>query len=226
MTLGRFPFITAFALLAASIGLAGIQPGNALAHERRDIGKYQVVVGFQSEPAIQGEMNGALIRVSVPSEGSRPVEGLADTLKAQVAFGGGQPKAFALKATRNEPGVYHADFIPTRAGTYIFTFSGTIDGTQVDERFESGPGRFNDVDAAETVQFPEAIPAGNDVARATRAATQRAEEADAAAASARTIGTAGVGVGVLGILIGAAAFATAASRRSDRPRVLTEPEAR
>ncbi len=226
MTIKRFPMFTAFALLAASFGLGSVNPGVALAHERRTVGKYQLVVGFQKEPAIQGEPNGASLRVTVPDEGGRPVEGLVDTVTFRVAYGGGQPKAFPLRAVRNDPGAYHADFIPTRAGTYIFTFSGNIEGTALDERFESGPGRFDDVDAAETVQFPEPIPLGNDVARIARSATQRAEEAEAAAATARTFGMAGVGVGIVGVLIGAVALATSASRRPERPRVLAESDTR
>jgi hypothetical protein len=226
MTIGRTLRLVASALFVSSAGLAAIQPRVAFAHERRDVGKYQLVVGFQNEPAIQGEPNGPSLRVSVPGEGGRPVEGLADTLAVQVAFGGGQPKAFPLRAVRNDPGSYGADFIPTRAGTYIFTFTGSIEGTTVNERFESGPGRFNDVEAVEAVQFPEPIPAGNDVARVARAATQRAEEAEAAAAGARTVGMIGVGLGVLGVLIGAAAFAAATSRRTVRSRALAEPDAR
>lgn len=34
---------------------------NALAHERRDVGKYQVVVGFIVEPAIEGQKNGGIL---------------------------------------------------------------------------------------------------------------------------------------------------------------------
>ncbi len=226
MRIRRSLMIAAFALLAASLALAGLEPGIARAHERRTVSKYQLVVGFENEPAVQGELNGASLRVTVPDEGGRPVEGLADSLRVQVAFGGGQPKAFPLRAVRNDPGAYRADFIPTRAGTYIFTFSGTIEGTDVNERFESGPGRFNDVDPAESIQFPEPVPLANDVARTARAANERAAEAEAAAASSRTIGIAGVGVGILGVLLGAAALATSANRRQAAARMLAKSDAR
>lgn len=215
----------ALALLGACITAAAIEPARALAHERREVGKYQLVVGFQVEPAIQGEPNGPSLRVTVPSEGGRGVEGLAETLKVTVAYGGGQPKEFPLREVRNQPGSYRADFIPTRAGTYIFTFSGTIEGMPIDERFESGPGRFDDVVPAERVQFPETVPPANEAARAARAALDRAVLAESAAADARTLALAGLSAGVLGILVGAAGLA-ASVRRPGRAGATAEARPR
>ena len=186
---------------------------SALAHERRTVGKYTLVVGFNAEPALQGEPNGMQLTVTDPTQGNRPVEGLADTVKAAVAFGGGQPRDFPLRAQFGQPGRYVADFIPTRAGTYIFNFTGSIEGNPLSERFESGPGRFNDVEAIDQMQFPEVVPLGNEVARTVRLADDRAAAAEDAAASARGLAIAGVGVGVVGILVGAIALGLLATRR-------------
>src|SRR4051812_42081358 len=175
------PFMMSLVLLAT------LSPATASAHERREIAKYRLVVGFNVEPALQGQPNGAQITVTVPSEDNRAVEGLANTLKATIAFGGGQPKEFKLRSVFGKPGQYVADFIPTRSGTFIFDFSGSIEGTPIDERFESGPGRFNDVDGVEALQFPDVVPLGNDVARAARTADDNAASAAAAADSARTM---------------------------------------
>jgi hypothetical protein len=54
--------------------------------------------------------------------------------------------------------VYVADFIPSRSGTFIFNFTGSIEGSPINERFESGPGRFDDVASLDALQFPQAIP--------------------------------------------------------------------
>ena len=226
MSYRAFSKLAAVALVGAAVALVGVKPDAALAHERREVGKYQFVVGFQTEPAIQGEPNGPSLRVTVPSEEGKAVSGLADTLKVAVAYGGGQPKEFPLRELRNPAGSYRADFIPTRAGSYIFTFSGTIEGTPVSERFESGPGRFNDVDPAERVQFPETIPLGNEVARTARAANDRATEAEAAAASARTVGMAGIGIGLIGALLGIAGLAAATRRPRSSTGTLVESDAR
>src|SRR5947209_1267017 len=109
-------------------------PSAAFAHERRALDKYSLLVGFNEEPAIQGQPNAIQVTVTEPGADNRGVDGLADTLKASVAYGGGQPKEFKLRANRSRPGQYLADFIPTRSGTYIFTFSGSIEGTPIDER--------------------------------------------------------------------------------------------
>jgi hypothetical protein len=212
---------TLFILVSGLV--AALTPTAALAHERRALDKYSLVVGFNDEPAIQGQPNGAQITVTVPGEDNRAVEGLANTLKTTVAFGGGQPKEFKMRSVFGKPGQYVADFIPTRDGTYIFNFSGTIEGTPIDERFESGPGRFNDVEAVEGLQFPEAVPLANDAVRTARTAGDQAAAAAAQADSARTMAMAGIGVGVVGLVVGAAALILLFARR---PAESATPERR
>ena len=205
------------ALLSATLVLiaaAILTTQPAFAHERRTVGKYQLVVGFNEEPALQGEPNGMQLTVTVPDEGNRAVEGLSETVRASVAAGGGRPREFPLRAQFGQPGRYVADFIPTRPGTYIFTFTGSIEGTPLNERFESGPGRFDEVRAIEQLQFPEAVPLGNEVARAVRAADDRATAAEEAASAARNLAIAGVGAGAVGIIIGAVALGLLATRRA------------
>jgi hypothetical protein len=203
---------SALLLMAAALTpFTGATP--ALAHERRALDKYSLLVGFNEEPAIQGEPNAMQFTVTEPDADNRPVEGLADTVKATVAFGGGQPKEFKLRANRDRPGQYLADFIPTRAGSYIFNFTGAIEGTPINERFESGPGRFNDVEPVESLQFPEAVPLANDAARAARSASDQAAAAAEDASNARTLGLAGIGVGVVGLLVGAIALGLLFTRR-------------
>src|SRR5579871_3439876 len=192
-----------------SLGLAillllALGPGAALAHERRSVGPYSFLVGFNNEPAMEGQPNGAQLTVTAPDDNNRPVEGLQNSLTATVAYGGGQPKAFPLRAVFGKPGQYVADFIPTRAGSYIFTYTGTVEGQTVNERFESGPGRFNDVDSIAPLQFPEQIPLANDAARTARDAADQAGAAQAAVASARQLAIAGLGVGVFGVLVAVA----------------------
>src|SRR5688572_12391090 len=136
----RFMQLSALAI-GVSVASTLVSPSAALAHERRDVGKYQFVVGFVQEPALQGEPNGIDLRIT-DRDTQQPVEGAERTLKATIALGGGQAKEFALRGVFRTPGAYTADVIPTRSGAYVFNFTGTIDGQQVNERFESGPGRF------------------------------------------------------------------------------------
>ena len=187
----------------------------ALAHERRAVGPYTFVVGFASEPAIQGEPNGATVRIS-RTDGGAPVEGAEKTLKIQIASGGGNPKEFPLRAVFGQPGLYQADLIPTKAGSYILTFTGSVEGVNVNEKFESGPGRFDDVQDATKLQFPDTIPAPAQVASTVKTAQDQAQAAEARATAAesqigqaRTFGIAGTVLGLLGLGLGAWALASA-----------------
>jgi hypothetical protein len=134
--------------------MAALGPWAALAHERRAIGDYSFLVGFNAEPAIQGQMNGAQLTVTMPGEDNRPVVGLQDTLQMWVSYGDNAPKTFPLAAVGSTPGRYVAQFIPTESGTYTFMFTGTVEGLPVNEQFVSGPGRFSDVDPAASLQYP------------------------------------------------------------------------
>src|ERR1700737_3810612 len=105
----------------AALGVLLVSPGLALAHERRTIagGKYDVVVGWDIEPAYLNEKNGATIRISqAGSDPAVPVDGADKTLKVQIRQGA-QTKDFALRAVFGQAGYYQADIVPTRAGDYI-----------------------------------------------------------------------------------------------------------
>ncbi|MBI2865177.1 MAG: hypothetical protein HYX94_11510 [Chloroflexi bacterium] len=174
-------------------------PSLALAHERRTIGggKYDAVVGFDKEPALVGQPNAAGIRLTRAGT-QDPVEGMEKTLKVSIAFGGGAAKEFALRPVFGQKGYYVADVLPTKAGSYIFTFRGDIDGAPIDERFESGPGRFDDVKSTEALQLPQVVP--DPVAMGGEVKAAREE-----AATARNLAVGGLVVGVAGLATGLAA---------------------
>lgn len=192
--------------------------GTALAHERRDVGKYQFVVGFAAEPAFEGTTNGASLRVT-NRETNAPVTGLEQTLQVEIHHGEADTTR-SLRAVFGTPGLYQADFIPTAPGVYEFHFKGTVEGLPVEEEFVSGPGRFNDVNAATEFQFPEPLPSMREVAgvarssqEAVQAASNAAAEAGRAAATARTLALIGIGAGVVGVLVGAGGIAAGMRRR-------------
>lgn len=204
------------AALVAVAAFALLSPPIASAHERRDVGSFQFVVGFINEPALQGQPNGLDLTVTDKAT-QQPVTGAEKTLKVSIAYGGGQPKDLPIRARFNMPGKYTADVIPTRSGTYIYTFSGDINGQPVNERFESGPGRFNDVQPATELQFPVRELAPADVAA-------RLDDAQQAAAQARMLGIGGLVVGALGLIVGVAGFL--AGRRREPASRLASQEAR
>jgi hypothetical protein len=197
-------------LIAAAALVFWAMSGTALAHERRMVaGKYQFVVGFLNEPAVQGQLNGVDLRVT-NTETGQPVTGLEKTLKVRVRAGGGPEKEFALEPRFNMPGAYAAYFIPSRPGGYVFTFVGTIDGQQINEVFQSGPGRFNDVSPRDELAFPPVAaldPAQID--QTISALSRRVAELEgtsgrltALAAAGAVLGLVGTGLGIIGLMRG------------------------
>jgi len=176
-------------LVAVAALLALTQP--VAAHERRNVGPYQVVVGFGSEPAFAGSTNGASIRIT-DTRTSKPVEGVEKTLTVEIRAGGLAPLALPLRAVFGTPGLYQADFVPTKEGAYSFHFKGKIEAQDVDETFESGPGRFNDVEAVAKLQYPEQVPSGADL-------TKKLGDLQSTADQSRLLALAGLAFGVIAI---------------------------
>jgi hypothetical protein len=186
-----------------------LAPGTALAHERRTIasGKYDVVVGWNVEPAYAGQMNQASIRI-MNAGATTPVTGADKSLKLAIRQGA-STQAFPLKAAFGQDGFYTADIMPTRVGDYQWIFTGDINGDAVNETFDTADGKFNAVQEASTVQFP--VPLGDP---AQNVAVVQAAQADAQ--SARTLALIGIVLGVLGLLVGVGAWFM-------RPRTATAP---
>src|SRR5919202_2945721 len=135
-------------------------PTSAFAHERRTIGngKYDVVVGWDVEPAYQNQKNAASIRISqAGTNPAAPVQGAEKTLKVQIRQGA-TTREFPLRAVFGQNGYYVADIIPTRDGDYQLTFVGTINGDQVNETFDTADGKFDKVQPATSLDFPLAVP--------------------------------------------------------------------
>lgn len=192
--LGFLPALVALVII--------LMPDRAFAHERRDLlgGTYQIVVGFLSEPAIENQLNGIDLTVTDLSQtgtvpGGTPVEGLDKTLKAEVIVGGGaSTRPLPLAARFGMPGKYAGYFMPTQAGQYTFHIFGSINGQRIDERFESGPGRFNDVQPLSDLQFPHTVIVPANLQSQLDAATSAANTACVIAVVGLTVGLLGFGV--------------------------------
>ena len=198
----------------------------AFAHEARSVDGIDMEVGWGTEPAYAGETNSVEVLLN---HGGRPVTDLGDTLKVEVSFGD-QTQEFPLvpnfePGESGTPGDYRAFLIPTRAGTYSFHLSGTIEGHHIDETFTSGPKTFDDVDDPQSVQFPVQDPSTGDLAaRIERevprlndsidAAASSAQSAADDAASATTFALVGIAVGAIGLAIAIVALVSARKNRA------------
>lgn len=211
-----FRRIAALGALAALVALL-VAPSTSLAHERRSVagGKYDLVVGWDTEPAYVNQRNAAGIRISrAGTNPAEPVLGVEQSLQLQIRQGN-QTRQLALHTVFGQPGYYVADVMPTRAGDYVFTFSGTIGSDQVNETFDSADGKFDAVAAASGIQFPVAAPDPDQV-------TLQLQAADAQAQRALFIAYIGAGLGILGCLIALGVWLT---RPRYRPGVLSSRDA-
>ena len=214
--------IRALITLLAVTGLFATATNIIHAHEDTEIGGYNVVVGFLHEPAYEGEKNAASVRVTKvgPDHPAQftpvatMIEGLQDTLQVEVTHVPSEvSRVMNLRAVHNEPGHYVADLIPTSPGHYRFRFFGMIEGEAVDAAFDSraGGGRFDDVQAASAIQFPQPVPAARELESAVRGAQETAMQAQATIASsddgnAAALGIVGIFLGALGIALGGGAL--------------------
>jgi len=159
----RIPAIAAaIAVVVASFGILATP---AAAHETRMVGPYTFIVGWLNEPAVVGQSNGLDLTVT-ETAGDKPVAGLEKTLKAEVVIGGGaKTRSLDLTPDGDMPGRYTSGFVPTRIGDYTFHISGTAGTTKIDEKFESGPNRFDPVTDIVGLEFPDQIPSTGDLAQ-------------------------------------------------------------
>ena len=196
------------ALLAALVRESTVMP----LHETRVIagGKYEVAVGWDAEPAVEGQKNAASIHiVRANTSPVQPVEGAEESLKIRIRHRT-ETREFLLRPVFGQPGYYLAHFVPTRAGNYEFTFVGTVSGDTVEESFDSANGGFGNVEAAADLQFPVLVGASESSAR-----PPREERLDAG--TIRLIAAAGCGVGLLGALVALARWRGLSGRRASDP---------
>ena len=183
-----------------SVALVALTAGGALAHESREVGEHTFVVGFMDEPVFTGQKSGLEFLVTLGEE--KPVEGLEETLQAQVTFGS-ETRDLEISPRFGEPGAYESVFFPTAAGPYTFRIFGEVEGEPFNESFTSGPETFGEVEELAGGQFPVQFPATADVVAGA--------EAGAAAATQATIALV---LAILGLLAGLVALGLTLARRA------------
>jgi hypothetical protein len=177
----------------------------ALAHVQIDVGdgQYVMELGFRDEPAYVGQPNALSLKVEkYATGGTQPVDGLAGTLQAEITKDG---QSITPPLVPKGDGLYEAAFVPTATGDYTFHITGKIEDATVDESATSGPNTFDSVQPLTAIELPPASP---DAAQVAAAAAQ------ADAATARTLALVGIAVGILGLILGAVAFARSGRART------------
>lgn len=193
-------------IVFASLALVALSlpSGSVLAHEEREVGDYVLEVGWAIEPTAVESPNSLFLKVETKESGEG-VQGLEETLEAEVTIGGGaHTKSLPLEASGEEPGVYGSPIVPTRTGDYTFRIYGTVGDQEVDESFSSGPETFETVEDVADLQFPDQVPSNAELA-AQIAALDTDGEGDSD--TAMILAIIGIVAGVIGIGVGAFAIA-------------------
>lgn len=184
-------FVAAMLIVATSLIAF---TGTAAAHERRTLGPYQLVVGWLNEPAYVGLMNSFDLRVTdTRVTPARPVEGLEKTLTVDLRTGGLAPLPLTVTTRFGVPGAYNGYVMPTATGTYVFTIKGKIESLDVNEQFESGPGRFGDVESTDPLQYPNKVPVADDLGKRLSDLQGTADQARIFALAALVVGIIALG---------------------------------
>lgn len=168
----RLLVVIALIVLSMSISIAPVA-----AHEGREVGDYEISLGWYVEPAYAGQMNGPDLYITLHEqdqerraagmmaldgeETQEELEALVVDLQAEVTFGG---ESITLALVPDSPtyvefdGVgylrYTADLVPTLPGDYSFRIFGTIDETEVDEVFSSADGQISTIEPSQDIHFP------------------------------------------------------------------------
>lgn len=196
----------AVAFLSAA-AILGLFPSTASAHAERSVGPFDLEIGFFNEPAYVGVPNAAFLDLS---RGGKPVGDLGDALSVTLGFGDQTSDPLVFDPLE-VPGQYQAPFVPSQAGAYTFTLSGTLDGVKFDLSLTSGPKTFDEVQDIAGATFPQ-VQAPTNADRASSgltAATTAGTDAKDAADSAKTIGMIGIVVGAIGSIVGVVALSAA-----------------
>ncbi|MGH9984352.1 MAG: hypothetical protein ACRD8W_10400 [Nitrososphaeraceae archaeon] len=206
----------------------------AFAHQTSKYGNYTLEYGWLEEPVLIDEINNIVVGVTTDSENSSsPVRNALAEMDIKVKYGG-ITKDLAFVPSQGEAGLYEAEILPTRLGSYDLVINGTIEGQVISDEVQ-----IEDVESKEKISFPDsgdsATATGtfntdtgsqlskiasqltndiNDVrqdiatsANITQELQDRINAIDKEASSSFMIGMTGIGLGIAGILIGAVALA-------------------
>jgi len=209
-TMGRHAIATAF--LAATGGVLFLPATPALAHETREVGDIVMVVGWASEPTYAGFLNAAGVRLSEVGRGEEdqgpPVSDAE--LQVEILFGDETSDTstgpLLMEEAFTDPGLFEADIIPTRPGTYTYHVTGTAAGQQIDEFFTSSEDTFSNVNVPADVSFPERDPTTGELAERIERLSARVDDAGGNSTALWVA----LGGGILALI----ALATAMSRRA------------
>ena len=190
-------------------------PSIASAHAERTVGPFELEIGFRDEPVYVGVPNAVFLALM---KNGHAVADLGDSLTVTLGFGDQTSDPIVFEPME-VPGQFQAPFVPSQAGAYTFTLSGSVDGDELDLSLTSGPKTFDEAQDVASATFPKVqYPTNTELAsRIEQESARTASElaaltddiaaANDAASNAKTVGIIGIVIGAIGLILGATALA-------------------
>ena len=189
------PHLVPRAPVAALVALLTVSA--LVAHERKTVGSFQLIIGWGEEPAFTGIKNSLDVRVQSAAGGL--VQSLQGTLMAEVSFGD-QRMSLPLMPTRDRPDLFRGTIIPTRAGTYAFHITGKINDQPIDVTSTCSPTTLECVVDPGLLQFPAKDPSNGQLADGLGRTLPRVDRAMADASRAQTLSLASIALAALAVV--------------------------
>jgi hypothetical protein len=118
------------------------------AHEEIRLGNITVGAGWTKEPPLLNTLNQIVISIS---ENDNPVRNALKDMTVSIQYGG-ISKQLSFVPSEESPGIYTAEIIPSKTGTYYIY----IDGQLKDQKIKTEL-QIEDVEDAKQISFPPAI---------------------------------------------------------------------
>ena len=195
MNRSRIALVAMFPFWLALAGMLSVVTPVA-AHDRVTVGEYELTVGWRSEPAVAGGLNGLDLGIEhhFSNGTSAWVVGIERDLNATLTTGPALVVR-ALEPQFDRPGWYTFDVIPTVPGAYSVRIAGRLNATTpVDVTVGLDP-----VAQTSDYQFPVTEPTATDLQNSIA-------QLNAQLAALQTLLTILIGVALVAVLIGAASL--------------------
>ena len=184
-------------VIGPALALICMLPTAISTHERLVAGPYRLTVGWGDEPAFTGFKN--FVSVAVSDADGKPVRDLTGNLAVEIAFGD-ERRSLSLRPAFQRPDEFRAVIVPTRAGTYSFHITGTLNGRPIDATSTCSDRTFSCVADAAAMAFPVQDPSTGQLAESVSRALPRAERAVDTAVAAQRWAIAGFAVAGLALV--------------------------
>ena len=135
----------------------------AYAHISKTFGNITTEVGWSNEPPLAGQINNVIVQVNKASvSNSTPVRNALSEMDNLVKYGG-VTKSIDFQPSEESEGMYEAQIIPTRIGSYGLILNGTIQGQSI----PNAEIPLDDVESPQKISFPDSSEIGVSVASPT-----------------------------------------------------------